>query len=181
MNCTNKFLVSLPILQDFSFKRSLVYVDEHTGNGAHGYIINKIIDEKISQNLRKGMGLDLQVPIYYGGPLDLNNVSIIHTSDVLIPTSDKLTDNLWITQDKSILQKLNSGLIPEKWKLIVGHSSWGAGQLESEVLGSRTGGISSWAITNYDSSLFWEEKDMTKWNTGLKRAVEEKTNELLGC
>ena len=42
-----QILVSLPNLVESNFKKSIVYVDQHDGDGAHGWILNKELDQRV--------------------------------------------------------------------------------------------------------------------------------------
>jgi putative transcriptional regulator len=44
INLTHHFLIAMPGLQDEAFSRSVVYLCEHSQNGALGLIINKPSD-----------------------------------------------------------------------------------------------------------------------------------------
>ena len=76
MNLTNNFLVSLPTANSGQFNRSVILLTEHTGDGASGWMVNKQLDDKISVRLRKGMGLQRDIPLYYGGPVEVNNAVV---------------------------------------------------------------------------------------------------------
>ena len=45
MNLSKDFLISLPTMATKKFSNSLIYMHEHNGNGAAGWIINKPIDD----------------------------------------------------------------------------------------------------------------------------------------
>ena len=76
MNLTGDFLISIPSANVGTFNRSVVLMSEHTGNGAQGWIVNKQLDDKVSQRLRKGMSLTRDIPLYFGGPVDVNNAVV---------------------------------------------------------------------------------------------------------
>ena len=48
MNYKQQYLASLPSLADNNFNKSIVYVDNHDGDGARGWIINKELDNRVS-------------------------------------------------------------------------------------------------------------------------------------
>jgi len=178
MNLAGEFLVSLPTINTGSFNRSIVLMKEHTGDGAFGWIVNKQLDDKISQRLRKGMHLTRDIPLYFGGPVDVNNAVVIHSNDLTLPSTKKLNDTLSITKDKSIVNVMNIGQFPEYWRVIVGRSSWGAGQLESEILGSRTNGISTWMNINYSDDLMWQTMPSKQWEYSIELAAQDMTSNI---
>ncbi len=69
MNMSQQFLVSLPMLGDSNFFKSVVYVENHDGDGAKGWIVNKELDNRVAVRLRKSIQLGINAPIYYGGPV----------------------------------------------------------------------------------------------------------------
>lgn len=179
MNTAGDFLVSIPSLNTGTFNRSVVLMSEHTGDGAHGWIVNKQLDDKITQRLRRGMNLHRDIPLYFGGPVDVNNAVVIHSNDLTLPSTKKLNDTLSITKDKSIVNVMNIGQFPEYWRVIVGRSSWGAGQLESEILGSRNNGISSWMTIDYSEDLMWQTMPSNQWERSIELSAESMTSNIL--
>lgn len=180
MNLTHKFLVSLPTLTAGQFNKSVVYVEHHNGDGAHGWIINKqLTNDNIVQRLRRGMRLQVDVPLYYGGPVDANNAVVLHSADLKLPATKQLNDNLSLTRDKSIVNIMNIGQFPEYWRIAVGKCSWGAGQLESEILGSRTNGVSSWTTLNYSTDLMWNTLPSKQWERAIEMTASQLTENVL--
>ena len=53
MNLTGDFLISIPSINTGSFNRSVVLMSDHTGDGAHGWIVNKQLDDKIAQTYKE--------------------------------------------------------------------------------------------------------------------------------
>lgn len=179
MSYTNNLLISLPSVVDNSFNKSVIYVNSHTGDGASGWIINKPLDETVAAKLRTGMRLTSKLPVHYGGPVEINNAYVLHSNDFHIPATVRLNDTLSVTRDKAIINIFNIGQFPKYWKIIVGSSAWGAGQLESEILGSRTRGVSSWSILPYNSSLMWDTESVHQWDTGIRISAEHLTGAVL--
>ena len=54
---SQQFLVSLPMLGDSNFFKSVVYVENHDGDGAKGWIVNKELDNRVAVRLRKSIQL----------------------------------------------------------------------------------------------------------------------------
>jgi len=75
MNLTHKFLVSLPTITGGTFNKSVIYIDNHTGDGASGWIINKqLSDDSVTHRLRKGMRLAVDIPIFMVAQLTLTRL-----------------------------------------------------------------------------------------------------------
>jgi len=179
MNFERKFLISLPTLLDGNFRHSVIYMDQHNGDGAKGWVVNKEIDNRAAVRLRKSIQLGVNAPIYYGGPVDVNQCYVLHSSDISIKQSRLLNTDLYVTRDKEIIKMLNAGTFPKFWKVIIGSASWGAGQLESEVLGSRTNGNSVWSDIEYDQELMWKVPAQDQWNKAIDNIALSKTKNYL--
>ena len=78
-----------------------------------------------------------------------------------------------------MIEMFNAEQFPKKWRIIVGHSAWGAGQLESEMLGSRTQGKTMWGNVKYSSSLMWDIDTVLQWQQAIEKSAAEKTAGLL--
>ena len=179
MNMKQQFLASLPTLQDGNFMQSVIYVDNHDGDGAKGWIINKELDSRVAVRLRKSIQLGINAPIFYGGPVEVNQCYVLHSSDIMLAQTMKINDNLCVTRDKSFIIMLNEKKFPQYYRIVLGCSSWGPGQLESELLGSRTGGKSSWTGFSYDKDFMWTCPANEQWNKGIENSANQKVSSYL--
>jgi putative transcriptional regulator len=150
VNFTNQFLIAMPSQRDNAFAGSVVYLCEHTENGALGLVINKPIDIKLKNLFEKvDLSLDRQdlaeSPVYYGGPVQTERGFVLH--DRLGADGDgghynsslQIPGGLEMTTSKDVLEALSNGAGPKKILVTLGYSGWGAGQLEDEM--SRNGWI----------------------------------------
>tara|TARA_B100001094_G_C17670525_1_gene548532 strand:- start:23 stop:568 length:546 start_codon:yes stop_codon:yes gene_type:complete len=179
MNYKQQFLASLPSLGDGNFNQSIVYVDNHDGDGAKGWIVNKELDSRVSVRLRKSIQLGINVPIYYGGPVEVNQCYVLHTVDIMIAQSTQINDNLAVTRDKNFITMLNENRFPQHYRIIIGCASWAPGQIESEMLGSRTGGRSMWTSFPYTEEFMWNSPASEQWNAGIESSAKTKVTNYL--
>lgn len=83
INLTNHFLIAMPGLRDELFGKSVVYLCEHTPQGALGLIINKPAGLSLGELFAK-LDLPLQrkayaeLPVLNGGPLQTERGFILH-------------------------------------------------------------------------------------------------------
>jgi putative transcriptional regulator len=148
INLTNQFLIAMPGMADDTFAGAVVYLCEHTENGALGLVINKPIDIKL-RNLFEKVELPLtredlaDAPVYFGGPVQTERGFVLHehsggeegryNSTLTIP------GGLEMTTSKDVLEALSNGTGPKRVLITLGYSGWSAGQLEDEM--SRNGWI----------------------------------------
>jgi putative transcriptional regulator len=149
------FLIAMPGLEDETFARSVIYMCEHSARGAMGLIINKPSDismrllfDKVELPLRRE---DLmQNPVGHGGPVQTERGFVLH-DPLRAPLSDPLSTDkpeqegsayastltvpggLEMTTSRDVLEALSSGAGPRRVLVTLGYSSWGEGQLESEL------------------------------------------------
>ena len=143
IDLTHHFLIAMPGMADGTFSGAVVYLCEHTEQGALGLVINRPIDitlkdlfEKVELNLdREPLASQ---PVYFGGPVQTERGFVLHerlgddgghyNSSLPIPAGD-----LEMTTSKDVLEALAGGAGPKKLLITLGYSGWSAGQLEEEL------------------------------------------------
>ena len=145
INLTHHFLIAMPGLEDESFARSVVYLCEHSERGALGLIINKPTDitlkglfDKVDLSLRRE---DLtKEPVFQGGPVQTERGVVLHepmdkgeTDESAYASTMTIPGGLEMTTSKDVLEALSTGAGPRRVLITLGYSSWGEGQLESEL------------------------------------------------
>jgi len=162
-----QFLIAMPGMDDERFKKSVVLITSYSDEGAKGLIINKPTDilsykeiiEKNSQDIDLDeINFNKDIGVFYGGPVDLERVIILHSNDYSISETKKISNtNCSITGSKKILPLLLDSKLPSKSKLFIGCSEWQSGQLESEIKSS------DWLIWNSDNNIIFEESTDLVW------------------
>jgi len=139
VNLTDHFLIAMPAMSDPYFSGSLVYVCEHSENGAMGIIVNRPIDmtlsvlyEKIDLVLEHHEFADL--PVYFGGPVQLDRGFVLHRpvgqwqSTLAAPGGE-----IGLTSSRDILTAFGATGEPRDVIVTLGYAGWGAGQIEDEM------------------------------------------------
>ena len=141
------FLIAMPGLEDETFARSVIYMCEHSARGAMGLIINKPSDismrllfDKVDLPLRRE---DLmQNPVGHGGPVQTERGFVLHDplrmdkpeqEGSVYASTLTVPGGLEMTTSRDVLEALSSGAGPRRVLVTLGYSSWGEGQLESEL------------------------------------------------
>jgi putative transcriptional regulator len=142
INLTNQFLIAMPGLAGDTFAGTVIYLCEHTENGALGLVINKPIDIKL-KNLFEKVELTLdrddlaEEPVYFGGPVQTERGFVLHErlgdDGGHYNSSLKIPGGLEMTTSKDVLEALSNGAGPKTVLVTLGYSGWGAGQLEDEM------------------------------------------------
>ena len=142
------FLIAMPGLEDALFGRSVIYLCEHSPQGAMGLIINKASDlslkalfDKLDMPLRR---TDLvQTPVLQGGPVQTERGFVLHDpihmdkpeedGGSIYASTLQVPGGLEMTTSRDVLEALSGGAGPRRVLVTLGYAAWGEGQLESEL------------------------------------------------
>ena len=175
INLTHHFLIAMPGLQDPSFARSVVYLCEHSSRGALGLMINKPSDIRLKQLFEK-VELPLQradlveTPVFQGGPVATERGFVLHEpvfapedrpEDSVYASTMTIPGGLEMTTSKDVLEALSSGAGPRKVFVSLGYSSWGEGQLESEIAEN------SWLTVGADQAVIFDTPVEQRYDKAL--------------
>ncbi len=138
-NLTDHFLIAMPTLGDPNFFRTVTYMCQHNDEGALGIIINRATDMTLSDILEQ-MKIEtddeatLDLPIYYGGPVQSDRGFVIHEPVGDWNSSFQVTESVALTTSRDILEAIAAGEGPKKVLIALGYAGWGEGQLEQEIV-----------------------------------------------
>ena len=130
---TGKLLVATPaVMGDFNFHRSVVLLTDTKKSGAVGFILNKKLDYTLDEVMD---GIESKLPLFFGGPVEQDNLFFVHTLGKQVPKSIAIGKTLYWNGDfKVVNQLLKSGkLNNDNIRFFLGYSGWTADQLESEL------------------------------------------------
>lgn len=151
----NHFLLAMPGLNDPNFSQSVVYICEHSVDGAMGLIINhqldipaKAIFDQLEVQYNDDCGKSL---IFDGGPVQRDRGFILHkTCDQQWESTVSIAEDISLTASKDILTDIAVGNGPENALITLGYSSWEPGQLEEELTQN------SWLTIPADSAIIFD-------------------------
>ena len=128
-----KLIVATPsILGDFNFRRSVILLASHKTSGSIGFILNKKLNYKLNDIVED---IDIKFPLFYGGPVEQDNLFYLHTLGNVIPDSIEINSSLsWNGDFKFVTKLINENKIKlNDIRFFLGCSSWSNGQLEKEL------------------------------------------------
>lgn len=129
------FLIATPEITEGLFFRSVVLVCEHNPSGSFGIVVNKSLDLEIPDEI-----INMQqivnpfVGIRAGGPVQTNQMMLLHTSPSIPQQTMKICDGVYLGGDLHFLQEAIANPEGLEINLCFGYSGWGAGQLEKEFM-----------------------------------------------
>lgn len=162
-----KLLIAIPELPDSNFYRTVVFVIEHSDEGAMGVILNRPTNVKLSELWEK-LHFDSDVTsgdaVHLGGPVE-GPVLALH--DQLRISDVEVIEQVFMTMNGERLNELvmeNKG----RMKVFSGYSGWGPGQLEMEI---ESGG---WLLTDAKPADIFDSSE-SMW----KRVCEQFGQEIM--
>ena len=134
----NHFLIAMPTLADPNFFHSVIYLCEHSAEGAMGIVVNQPLVITLGEVLQhieiKPRSPELeQRPVYLGGPVRRDALFVIHQPLLHWESTLAVTDSVGVTTSPDILQALAEDELPGDTLIALGYAGWDAGQLEQEI------------------------------------------------
>lgn len=154
----------MPHLQDPYFGQSVVFICEHTVDGAMGLVTNRPFQKhdllKLISNLSSSSKelLEMVSNVYLGGPVMIDRGIVLHKPDKAIESTVVISEDFAITSHKEILQKLIARSGTSDYKLMLGHAGWSAGQLEQEIENG------DWLLQETNSELIFNIPNEQMWS-----------------
>lgn len=126
-----QLLVATPQLPDANFYRTVVLLVEHTAAGALGVVLNRRTDRSVAELWREvsEAACDDPRPVRMGGPVS-GPLIALHTDHEL--SEMEILPGVYLAAQKSYLDRL-VGQTEHAYRVYLGHSGWGGGQLEGEL------------------------------------------------
>ena len=163
------FLVATEEMNDPRFAKTVIIILRHDKNGALGLVINKklgkinlgsLISEIEDRSINKNELYNIEIPIYWGGPVDKKKLLILHSNDYKNETTIKY-NNLSTSSDLETLIKIAEKKGPKKSLVLLGLSAWNVEQLDGEI---EKGG---WTLSKMSMDIIFEEENDKKWLKAL--------------
>ncbi|MEZ5852059.1 MAG: YqgE/AlgH family protein [Hyphomicrobiaceae bacterium] len=165
-----QLLVAMPLMRDRRFRRSVIYMCAHSESGAMGLIVNKLAErityEELLQQLKidDDGEMDVDRPIYVGGPVSTERGFVLHTDDYFTKDSSiAVNDGVCLTATVDVLRAIARRRGPRRSLLALGCSSWGPGQLEREIQAN------GWLHCAADGDLVFGEDLEDKYDSALAK------------
>lgn len=139
---SGSLLISEPLMNDKYFSRSAILVLDEPEDGGHfGLILNKATEMTLQDLMPEWEG-GKQVPIYCGGPVDLQRMFLLHTLGERLGSTTEVLPGIYVGADldKIIDYLEEGGEVEGKLRFFLGYCGWSSGQLDGEI------NRKSWAV-----------------------------------
>lgn len=156
-------LIAEPFLKDPNFKRTVVLMCRHEEEeGSFGFVLNKLYHQTLNELIPELAGFEL--PIYTGGPVQMDTLHYIHQYPELLPDSQQIAEGVYWGGNFETLKILmqNGQVQPEKIRFFLGYSGWDSGQLNSEMTEN------SWLTASATKAIVFDTPEDEVWKASLK-------------
>lgn len=162
-SCKHKLLVATPPLTDPNFDRTVIYVLEHSEDGAVGVVLNRPLDEDPPGELHAwAVHLSPPATLFGGGPVDASAlIALAKLTGAVEGAWSRVADGLG-----SIDLMLDPDDVAQRvpaLRVFRGYSGWGAQQLDEEL----TEG--AWMLLDAELTDVFSESPADLWRTVLRR------------
>ena len=166
---SGQFLIAMPGIGDSRFDKSLIFLCDHSDEGAMGLIVNKPIIETDFAKICDFLGIECpqerDVPVLYGGPVDTQRGLVLHSPEFQTAKSNELFTSAYsLTGTRDMIEAMAQGVGPKSAFLAMGYAGWGAGQLEQELKQN------AWLTGSSNHDLIFGEDHEVKWEMALMQA-----------
>jgi putative transcriptional regulator len=161
-------LIATPLLRDPNFHETVVLMAHHDADGALGWIVNRVHDQKARDVLdpRQREQVDASTPLHIGGPVPDDSLLVVFHEPRPELDAQVIAPGLYASRSPSALPALfakpsASDLVAGR--LIHGYSGWNPRQLEAEMEAG------AWLVLPYARELAFAADVESVWRRCFER------------
>ena len=183
----NHFLIAMPQMADPRFSGTVIYVCEHSPQGALGLVINRPTELTLATLFeRVDIDLDsesdatsqdqsqnhsrhpsrsaalLNSPVYAGGPVQTDRGFVLHDpTDTEYGSTLNVDGGLTLTTSRDVLEALAGGTGPGRVLVALGYTGWDEGQLDDEMARN------AWLTVPADPNIIFDVPNEARFNAAI--------------
>lgn len=155
LQLTGHFLIAMPSIDSDLFDGGVIYLFDHSAEGAVGLLINHPYDISFEEVVKD---LDVEPDhlesfadkvVFFGGPVHADKGFVLHSPHWEYRSSLQSGD-LVMTSSRDVLEDYVAGKGPEHLLLALGYSGWAPGQLEDELANN------AWLTVKADPKIIFD-------------------------
>lgn len=180
VDLSQQLLLAMPGKVMGSLANTVIYVCEHTDQGALGLVINRPTDLTVGDLLKRldlplslEIGTRQEAPVFFGGPVQTDRGFVLHMPVRGYGSSIRLGD-VALTTSRDVLQDVAVGKGPEHLLITLGYAGWGAGQLEDEMAQN------AWLNVDATHQILFDMPPERRYDAGLAQLGIESSIMLSG-
>lgn len=180
MPATNQYpgylLVANPNNPRDSMSRSVILLTEHEGSRAIGIQLNKPLANMTLAEVAINAGMEYQnssrEALHFGGNFATNKVNIIHSSDWYSSGTVKLTKDISVTHDISILSAISQRQGPRHYRACSGCWVWENYSLDYQLDSFHPMEHHRWEVAPAIVNTIFDLSGLDQW----RKAIEDAAN-----
>jgi putative transcriptional regulator len=144
------FLLATSLQQDQPYRESVIYVCEHSSQGAFGLMLNRMLDVTLDALFPERKLILPKTGLYLGGISQPKERGFVLHRDLHAHWggTSQLFTNLYLTSTYDIFDDLHRYAVKD-FRVFVGYCSWIPGQLDEEILADQ------WLFLPYQDDLIF--------------------------
>ena len=152
-------LIANPFLKDPNFIRTVIFLCEHQDEGTFGFVLNRKYPKTLNEFIPEL--LEISIPVYYGGPVQMETIHFLHQYPELGGT-EVMNGVYWGGNFETLLPMIRASEINfNRIRFFLGYSGWIRGQLEDELQEK------SWLTAEAIRELIFSRKPEDIWKDSL--------------
>lgn len=156
-----KLLIAGSALLDPKFEQTVIFILEHTQEGAVGLVLNRSGTVYLSEAVEDLPPKAQEIFLDWGGPVEPQALFFLYENIQLDEQDQEIIPNLyWGSSQKLLLALLEDNLM---FRVFHGYAGWAAGQLEAEIAQK------SWIIAKAEKEILLQEETSSMWRDTLSR------------
>ena len=165
------FLVARRGMPDPRFRETVVLVTQPRRGGPFGVIINRPLEQRLSELLGEFKSLrEREDVVYFGGPVNPGGLVFLVRATTSPPRGVLVLKDVYFTGDTELIEKLLQRPDPTQGlKVFAGYSGWGPGQLQREIERG------DWHVMPASAATVFEKDASGIWPELIERAGVRKT------
>lgn len=166
---SGRCLLAMPGMADPRFERAMVAICVHDQEGALGIDLGRTVAGVTAGEIFQQLDLEPgeavhDEPLFQGGPVQTERGFVLHSLDYARGDTIDVAGRWGLTSSLTILTDIAGGKGPVKWRLALGYSGWGEGQLDEEM--TRPG----WLVSDCPDEVLFERSAPDIWKAAYRSA-----------
>jgi putative transcriptional regulator len=170
MDLIGKCLIARPTITDPLFKRSVVFIYEHTPQATIGLVINKKTPTMLQlKDVLQHRGYDTVAtdPLYIGGPVNERAICLLHTTGWHSSNTMVINDRFSISSDDLMIYKYCNGDVPSGFKFCMGTAVWHPQQIVMELKANH------WLVSDLSTHNVFDYEGRELWDLAIENNAKE--------
>ena len=157
-------LIAHPVHANKENRKHVVYITESTSASTMGLTLNNLSTYDL-QVLMDQKGVDWYGPseVYLGGEYNNHALIMLHSNEWYSSDTMDVNNNLSLSSDGLMIEKMEMGNTPEWYRLFVGCKGWEPAELGHELKGKNP----KWLLLAKPSQVLIELSDNNLWDNAV--------------